>query len=590
MNYTRETIRLFWHHITKYPGYTTALIVGTPLTVLFSQFLPPLVLANVMDRLSKGDYYPDDLIGSFGQDLAIYAGLVLIGTIIVWRLIVIFVWKLEANVQRDLSQRVFSHLISQSATFHANHFGGSLVSQTTKLNSAYVRLADTMIFQVIPLFAGLLFATIILLPKAPIYVAGLLAFSIIYMVSALFITRKVRRLNGEEATAQSKQTGLLADAVTNVMAIKSFSSSKREDEKFAQATSATRNKTLDVMREATKNDFFFSTVTGIIQVMSLAVAAASVVLFNAEIATVFLILNYTASIGQQLWSFSGATMRNYNRSMGDAKDMVEILHSQPEVTDPAQPEQPRISAGEIAFKDVIFTHDGSQDALFEKLNLVIKPGEKIGLVGHSGSGKTTLTRILLRFSDIDGGEILVDGQNIAHLTQDDLRKHIAYVPQEPLLFHRSIGENIAYGMPNASDKQIREAARKANAAEFIDKLEHGYETLVGERGVKLSGGQRQRIVIARAILKEAPILILDEATSALDSESELLIQDALQELMKERTAIVIAHRLSTIQKMDRIVVLEKGAIVEQGSHNELVSQKGVYAQLWAHQSGGFIEE
>jgi len=269
---------------------------------------------------------------------------------------------------------------------------------------------------------------------------------------------------------------------------------------------------------------------------------------------------------------------------------MEILSQEPEVLDPVSPEPVRITAGAISFDKVIFSHDGADDALFDNLNLHIKPGEKIGLVGHSGSGKTTLTRILLRFSDIDGGSITIDGQNIAAITQDDLRRSIAYVPQEPLLFHRSIRENIAYGKPDATDGEIRAAAQKANAADFIEKLPDGYGTMVGERGVKLSGGQRQRIAIARAILKNAPILVLDEATSALDSESELLIQAALNQLMEQRTAIVIAHRLSTIQKMDRILVLEKGTIVEQGSHAELVNKKGVYAQLWAHQSGGFIED
>jgi ATP-binding cassette subfamily B protein len=254
------------------------------------------------------------------------------------------------------------------------------------------------------------------------------------------------------------------------------------------------------------------------------------------------------------------------------------------------PETSHISKGEIILKDMTFTHPENNDALFHKTNLVIAPGEKIGLVGHSGSGKTSLTKLLLRFHDLDDGEILIDGQNIAHITQDDLRRSIAYVPQEPVLFHRTIRENIAYGRPDASDTEVHAAARKANAHEFIEKLPAGYDTLVGERGVKLSGGQRQRIVIARAVLKDAPILILDEATSALDSESEVLIQSALWELMKGRTAIVIAHRLSTIQKMDRIVVLQDGAIIEQGSHAELVKQSGTYAGLWAHQSGGFIEE
>jgi ATP-binding cassette subfamily B protein len=211
-------------------------------------------------------------------------------------------------------------------------------------------------------------------------------------------------------------------------------------------------------------------------------------------------------------------------------------------------------------------------------------------VGHSGSGKTTFTRLLLRFSDIDGGQILIDGQNIAHITQDDLHRHIAYVPQEPLLFHRSIAENIAYGKDEADEATIKKTAELAHAAEFIDNLPKGYETLVGERGVKLSGGQRQRVAIARAMIKDAPILVLDEATSALDSESEKLIQSALWKLMQGRTAIVIAHRLSTIQKMDRIVVLDNGKIVEQGSHQELLKKNGTYAALWAHQSGGFLED
>jgi ATP-binding cassette subfamily B protein len=288
--------------------------------------------------------------------------------------------------------------------------------------------------------------------------------------------------------------------------------------------------------------------------------------------------------------FCNNSVRNYNRAFGDASDMTAILQIEPEIKDPSEPEKPQISQGSIEFKNLDFTHDGAGGALFRGLNIQIKPGEKVGLVGHSGSGKTTLTRLLLRFSDIDGGEILVDGQNIAHITQDDLRRHIAYVPQEPIMFHRSLMENIRYGQQEADDEAIYTAAKVAHADDFIRGLPEGYATLVGERGVKLSGGQRQRIAIARAMIKNAPILVLDEATSALDSESEVLIQDALWKLMEGRTAIVIAHRLSTIQKMDRIVVLDNGAIVEQGSHRQLLRKKGTYAKLWAHQSGGFIDE
>jgi ATP-binding cassette subfamily B protein len=270
--------------------------------------------------------------------------------------------------------------------------------------------------------------------------------------------------------------------------------------------------------------------------------------------------------------------------------MTEILAIQPGVMDPEKPQKSRITKGAITFEAMTFTHPENDEPLFHGLDLSIKPGEKIGLVGHSGSGKTSLTKLLLRYNDIDAGEINIDGQSIAKITQEELRRHIAYVPQEPLLFHRTIQENIAYGKPDATEEEIIAAARKAHAHEFIQKLAKGYDTLVGERGVKLSGGQRQRIAIARAILKDAPILVLDEATSALDSESEKLIQEALWELMKGRTAIVIAHRLSTVQKMDRILVLDNGKITEQGTHADLVKQQGTYAQLWAHQSGGFLED
>jgi ATP-binding cassette subfamily B protein len=270
--------------------------------------------------------------------------------------------------------------------------------------------------------------------------------------------------------------------------------------------------------------------------------------------------------------------------------MVKILEITPEINDPEKPEKAHIVRGSLKFDDVTFTYGEGKDPLFDGLTLHVKAGEKIGLVGPSGGGKTSLTKLLLRFNDIDSGSITIDNYDIRSITQDDLHTHIAYVPQEPLLFHRSLSENIAYGRHGASQREIEAIAKLANAHEFIAKLPEGYDTLVGERGVKLSGGQRQRVAIARAMIKNAPVLVLDEATSALDSESEILIQDALWKLMEGRTAIVIAHRLSTIQHMDRIVVMANGRIEEQGSHKELIRAGGTYAKLWSHQSGGFIEE
>jgi ATP-binding cassette subfamily B protein len=307
-----------------------------------------------------------------------------------------------------------------------------------------------------------------------------------------------------------------------------------------------------------------------------------------SIGVVYLAVTYTFTVSRQLWEMN-SIMRNYNRIMGDAHDMTEILALIPSVVDKSKTDL-TVKKGEITFTDVSFAHTDSKELLFDHFSLAIADGERIGLVGRSGSGKTTLTRMLLRFSDITDGTIAVDGQDISQVTQKSLRENIAYVPQEPMLFHRSLYDNIAYGKPNATKEEVHDAAAKANALEFIEKLPEGFETTVGERGVKLSGGQRQRIAIARAILKDAPILVLDEATSALDSESEKLIQDALAKLMKGRTSIVVAHRLSTISKLDRIIVLENGEISEQGSHQQLLKDKGTYAKLWAHQSGGFIEE
>jgi ATP-binding cassette subfamily B protein len=586
-----QTLKLYWQHAWKHKTYVVGLGFMVPLTILVFNFLPPLIVATVLERMSTGDFIKGDLWASFGPMLLLYAGLTILGGVVLWRINIILIWKLEMLVLRDIHQRIFAHLMELSANFHANRFGGSLVSQANKFGSSYIRIADTTVFNMTTLILAFIFAGIILAPRAPMVVVALLIASVIYIITAILITRKVRELNAVEAAVSNRQTGFLADAVSNVLAVKSFAGNKYERKRFAKATEDTRNATNDVMKATTKRDILFASMTTSMDAVALTLAISSVVFFDANLATVFLVVSYTSNIGQRLWEFSQQTLRNYNRALGDAQDMTEILAIQPEVKDPAKPEKSRIKEGAISFNDMSFAHpESNDDGLFQNLNLDIKSGEKIGLVGRSGSGKTSLTKLLLRYHDLDDGEILIDGQNIASIAQDDLRRSIAYVPQEPLLFHRSIQENVAYGKPGASLEEVREAARKANAAEFIEKLNDGYETLVGERGVKLSGGQRQRIAIARAILKDAPILVLDEATSALDSESERLIQAALWELMKGRTAIVIAHRLSTVQKMDRIIVMDNGEITEQGTHAELIATKGIYAKLWSHQSGGFMEE
>ncbi len=310
-----------------------------------------------------------------------------------------------------------------------------------------------------------------------------------------------------------------------------------------------------------------------------------------DLGQLVLVQLYTGNVIYNLWNVP-RMVRRVESAFADSAEMTEILYTEPEITDTPDALVCSIKDGSINFEDVSFCHKDAldNDPLFRNVNLDVKAGEKVGLAGPSGGGKTTLTKILLRLADIDAGQITIDGQNIAKLKQTDLRQAITYVPQEPILFHRSLLDNIRYGKPSASTQEIIEAAKRAHADDFINKLPEGYNTMVGERGVKLSGGQRQRVAIARAMLKNSPILVLDEATSALDSESEKLIQDALWKLMQGRTAIVVAHRLSTIQKLDRIIVLDGGNITEQGTHQTLLDKNGTYAKLWAHQSGGFIED
>lgn len=592
MNLTTQTLKLYWQAAWKYRKYVIGLLISIPIGNLALRHLPPLIVAAIIDKLSNNDYIKGDVWSSFGSDILIYTLLTFGGGVIAWRFIIFMIWKLESNVQRDLYQKMFSKYISLGADFHANSFGGSLVSQTSKMVGAYVRLQDTFAFQIYTLFISYTFISIVMYNRAPEFIWAMWIFSIAFIAFAITLSKPVRKLTAIEADRQNKVTGNLADSITNVMAIKSFAGSTSERKSFNKNTEKLYNSMINVMWATTKRDTASSIITSTIAAAALVAGIYAVSVGNAEISTVFLLFAYTADMTERLWQLSTSALRTYNRAIGDAQQAIITLNTESTVTDVTAPQLLKPRGGSLEFKDMDFSHaESADDALFEKFNLAIPAGSKVGLVGHSGSGKTTLTKLLLRFMDVDGGAILIDGQDIALTTQDDLRRNIAYVPQEPLLFHRSLAENIAYGKPGASQAEIEEAAKLAHAHEFIKTLPEGYDTLVGERGVKLSGGQRQRIAIARAMIKDAPILLLDEATSALDSESEALIQDALWKLMEGKTAIVIAHRLSTVQKMDQIVVLDNGKILEQGSHKQLLSKKtGAYTKLWSHQSGGFMED
>lgn len=581
----KNILTLFWRSAIKYRFWTAILLINPALTVVVGAFLGPFIIAQLLDQLQTGGL----TLAASWPLIGYYALTQIYGEIIGWRLTLYCSWKMQTAAQRDLYGRVFQQLTGQSLSFHSDRFTGSLVSQTTKLTGSFERFWDTLVFQLLPVVASILTAVIILSFYFWQYALFVAVISTIFAIFVFYTSRFMAELNTKEAQANTAMNGRLADVISNVMAVKAHGNEDVEAASAHKLSKAWRKRSLMTMSGFLKVSTGYSGMIAIINMVALISAIWASEHNLISIAVVYLAITYSFTVARQLWEMN-SIMRNYNRIMGDAHDMAEILSLEPVVKDKGGDEL-RITKGAVAFEGVSFTHDSAANAsLFEDFSLNIEPGQKVGLVGHSGSGKTTFTRLLLRFSDVDEGVVSIDGQNVANVTQASLRRAIAYVPQEPLLFHRSLHENIAYGRPDATNKQVHEAARKAHALEFIEKLPNGFETMVGERGVKLSGGQRQRIVIARAILKNAPILVLDEATSALDSESEKLIQASLTELMKDRTTVVIAHRLSTIQKMDRIIVLEDGKIIEDGSHTKLLAQKGTYASLWSHQSGGFIEE
>lgn len=583
---SRKTLAIFWRHSMQHKVLLSLACIFICIAILVGQVAGPYVASLILDKLTAG---ADRLqLGNFWPLLTIYAGL-MASELVAFRLSIYYVWKFETYVQQEIIERVFNHLLSQSSRFHKNRFGGAMVSQANKFVSAYEKISDAFIFDLLSFAVYFISILIVLSFRVPLYAAALVIGSIVYFVILLWRTRVIQPLNTAVAQSESDRTAQLADSITNIAAVKSFAHEPLEDRLFRIRTTEVNKRTFKVMRVQIANDIFFNVVTSSVAWFALVCAIVAVTRFDAPLGTVLLIVAYTNNSIRRLWEMARVT-RNLNRAFGDAYDMTEILQIAPEVHDKASAVRLQARRGDIRFVNVQFTYEEQSKPLFNELNLHIKPGEKVGLVGHSGGGKTSLTQLLLRFSDIQKGQILIDGQDIAEVSQSSLRNAIAYVPQEPLMFHRSIADNIRYGQLDASDEQVAAVSRMANAHEFIKDLPKGYDTLVGERGTKLSGGQRQRVAIARAMLKNAPILALDEATSALDSESEKLIQEALWKLMEGRTAIVIAHRLSTIQRMDRIIVLDKGNVVEQGTHKELVRQNGIYATLWAHQSGGFIEE
>lgn len=585
----RRTLHYFWGVTRQKMGAFVLSIVSSVGYVALLTFANTYVMGLIVDRVQASPVSADQVLPVFGPYVLALLVVNAVGQTLS-KLQDYSVYKLEINGDYQLSRLCFDTLSNQSMTFHNSRFGGSLVSQTSRFVSGYSGLVDVVTYSLWPTLASIVLTVGILAPIAPLFVAILVVMLVLYVVIAYGMYRRILPLSAEASRAQNKLSGVLSDAVTNILAVKTYG---REDYERGLFTTADREAMAAEnvnMRATMRRGFTTSAlITAIMFVVSIFVVGGNA-WFGISAGTLVMMFTYTYNLTMR-FNYFNSMMQRINRALGDAAEMTRVLDEPTLVADDEDAKPLEVTEGRIDFENLRFRYPDApkDDYVFEDLNLHIPAGQRVGLVGRSGSGKTTLTKLLLRLDDVQEGRVLVDGQDVSHCTQQSLRRQVAYVPQEALLFHRSIRENIAYGKPDATDEEIRRAAEEANALEFIERLPDGFDTMVGERGVKLSGGQRQRVAIARAILVDAPILVLDEATSALDSESEALVQGALENLMRGRTSIVVAHRLSTVASLDRIVVLAHGEVVEDGTHHELVERGGEYASLWNRQTGGFLE-
>lgn len=582
MGTNRHTLKLYWAEIRRHKLSFFGMLIGIPIAALFINTALPYFLSLAVGTLTTGDS------NALWQFIALASGAAIVGVILN---LVGFQSAIhhESHVRRDLANHTIEKILIKDQDFFSNQKIGALTGKFIDFVNAHVGLQDIFVMGTLSFVISVGSGIAIIFIHSP-----LLGFIILGLIIGLIIQIQISiKIRKPYRTARKKLVGevngAIADSIGNSMIVKTFAGESHEQSTISKLT--------EKYRKVYQKDFRMMSVEGslrilvmsIVQIIAVAILAQLLFSGQLELGVAIFTIAYLQRIASQLFSL-GDIINGYDRLFIQAAPMTEILMQSESIIDQTGAEDLSVKQGKILFSNVNYSYQDSPDILvLSNLTLNIADGEKVGLVGASGAGKTTITKLLLRFDDVSHGAIYIDGQDISHVTQTSLRKNISYVPQEPALFHRSLKENIAYGNLNANDKQVRAAAKKANALDFIDKLPDRLDTVVGERGVKLSGGQRQRIAIARAILKDAPILVLDEATSALDSESEKLIQDALVKLMKGRTSIVIAHRLSTIAKLDRIIVLDDGKIIEEGTHASLLKHGGKYSKLWQHQSGGFIE-
>jgi ABC-type multidrug transport system fused ATPase/permease subunit len=572
-------LRFFWHVSKKYRWFA----LGASLAVFVA------ATAGVGLRLLIEQIVNNIEIGATGEVLffALLYPVAYFSIALVWRIsgVVGSFWLL--GVPKTSVDTLSAYAMQHSHGYFSDRFAGSLSNKVSNVSRSMEEFVATFLWNFLENTIPLVLTAIIFWRTDALVGVSFVLLIFVSLILNIFLMPRKRKFSLALAEAQSKTTGFVVDVITNIAAVRQYSRKRSEQESVANHTSDVRQKA--------RRSYLYSEYMMLVN--SLVFTAFALFMFltlteqwvagevsSGRLVSFILLVTYTSTT----FIFLGRIVSQVAKMYGQAEEGLRELIVPYEIKDAESAKPLQVQNGVVTYQSVGFQFD--QLTVFEDFSLEIPAHQRLGLVGKSGAGKTTFVSLLLRQHDVGSGEILIDGQNIASVTQDSLREHIAVVPQEPLLFHRSIRENIAYGKPDATEDEIIEVAKKAQAHDFISALPDGYDTLVGERGVKLSGGQKQRVAIARAMLKDAPILVLDEATSALDSESEVAIQQALETLMEGRTVIAIAHRLSTLRKMDRIIVMDNGKIVEDGTHDLLTQAGGTYERLWNHQAGGFLQD
>ena len=566
-------------------GTRRRLVAGIALSMSFAtltEIFVPVFAGRLIDAVTTGA--AEAALAAFLWMIALGLALVLLRHLAWWGVV-----PLTLSMMSSVARDTFNRVQRLSTDWHANSFAGSIVRKITRGMWALDTLDDVLLLYLLP-SAVVLIGTVVLLgshwPLMGLVMAvGSSAYVAFTVVVATRIIAPASRLSNAQDT---KIGGVLADALSSNAVVKAFGAEQREDSRLARVVDKWQRRT---SRTWMRHTWSGSTQLALLWLIRSSITGVALWLWwrgqatpgeiTYVLTTYFVVHGYLREIGQHV--------HQLQRAVNEMEEMVRLYDEPLGVADAPDAKPLRIDSGEVRFEHVTFSYAGHHQPLYRDLHVRIGAGQRVGLVGHSGSGKTTFVKLIQRLYDVKEGRVLIDGQDVSHATQESLRSQIAIVPQEPILFHRSLAENIAYAKPDASPAQIERAARLANSHEFISRLPRGYQTLVGERGIKLSGGERQRVALARAFLADAPILILDEATSSLDSESEALIQEAMDRLMAGRTSIIIAHRLSTVRAVDRILVFEHGRIVEDGNHETLLRRPdGRYRRLFERQSGAFV--